>query len=96
MRLYQNVIILRKKIIDLPFLFNQPRVTKKPYKYKNNSVYEGQWKGGFRDGKGKMEWPDGATYTGDWILGYAHGKGTFIDVVGNIYEGEFYMNMAHR
>ena len=34
--------------------------------YKTGSVYEGEWKGGMRHGKGKMTWADGATYEGDW------------------------------
>ena len=59
------------------------RIKKQPYQYKNGSVYEGEWKGGFRDGIGKMEWPDGASYEGDWSLGFAHGHGVFLDASGN-------------
>lgn len=71
-------------------------VTKvKSYTYKNGAVYEGEWLGGFRNGKGKITWSDGATYEGNWQLGYAHGKGTFMDCLGNRYEGNFVLSMAH-
>ena len=36
------------------------------YQYNTGSVYQGQWKGGMRHGKGKMTWTDGAYYEGDW------------------------------
>ena len=39
------------------------RIDKK-YQYNDGSIYKGQWLGGFRDGKGRMEWKDGATYEG--------------------------------
>ena len=58
------------------------------YKYKcTGSTYEGQMKGGFRHGRGTMEWTDSAKYEGDWQMGYACGKGTFYHADGDIYEG---------
>ena len=36
------------------------------HEYSTGSVYQGQWKGGMRHGKGKMTWTDGAYYEGDW------------------------------
>ena len=36
------------------------------YTYNNGSQYIGEWKGGFRHGKGKMTWQDGAIYEGEW------------------------------
>eukprot|EP00347_Sterkiella_histriomuscorum_P016694 403352213 len=81
-----------KKKLNLTTARNQ---TKPPHKYRNGAIYVGQWKGGFRDGKGRMEWPDGASYEGDWELGYANGQGIFSDEFGNVYEGQFYMSMAH-
>jgi len=38
-------------------------------------VYDGEWKGGFRDGKGSMTWPDGAKYVGEWSMNKACGRG---------------------
>ena len=48
---------------------------KAPYRYVSGAVYEGSWKGGFRDGYGTMTWDDGAKYQGDWAMGKAHGNG---------------------
>ena len=65
------------------------------YRYRNGAVYQGQWRGNFRDGKGRMEWSDGAFYEGTWELGYASGQGVFVDCLGNRYVGGFQMSMAH-
>lgn len=51
--------------------------------------YEGQWKDGVFDGKGKVVWADGHTYKGDWQKGKYHGKGVYIWPSGSRYEGEF-------
>ena len=40
------------------------RLVNKNYKFKNGAVYNGEWLGGFRHGKGQMKWPDGAMYEG--------------------------------
>ena len=40
------------------------RRKEKPFTYKNNAIYIGEWKGGFRDGHGIMVWPDGSRYEG--------------------------------
>ncbi|CAI2371626.1 unnamed protein product [Moneuplotes crassus] len=74
--------IQKGKVYD----FDQPRVTKK-YTYKSGVVYEGEWKGGFRDGIGTQKWPDGATYEGSWRFNKAEGKGKFTHTNGTIYEG---------
>ena len=36
------------------------------YTYLTGAMYEGEWKGGMRHGKGKMKWSDGAYYEGEW------------------------------
>ena len=41
-------------------------VTIRSYTYKSGAVYEGEWMGGMRHGKGKILWVDGASYKGDW------------------------------
>jgi hypothetical protein len=38
--------------------------SKKKYTYKSGAVYNGEWKGGFRDGYGTQKWSDGAQYDG--------------------------------
>lgn len=66
------------------------------YTYKSTgSVYEGQLKGGFRDGKGTMTWTDTARYEGEWEMGYACGKGTFYHADGDIYEGVWNNNKCN-
>ncbi|CDW79131.1 UNKNOWN [Stylonychia lemnae] len=82
-------------ILEEKGTINKKNQTKPPYKYKNGAIYVGQWKGGFRDGKGRMDWPDGASYDGEWVLGYAQGLGIFSDELGNTYVGQFIMSMAH-
>lgn len=65
------------------------RSKRKPYKYSSGAVYRGEWCGGFRDGKGVMEWPDGAKYEGHWSYGRPRGTGRFVHVDGDVYEGEW-------
>jgi hypothetical protein len=36
----------------------------KNYTYKSGANYNGEWKGGFRHGKGTMNYVDGAKYEG--------------------------------
>ena len=45
--------------------------------YVSGAIYEGAWKGGFRDGFGKQVWPDGAKYVGEWRENKASGYGKF-------------------
>ena len=66
------------------------------YVYKTSgATYDGQWLGGFRHGRGKMQFRDGATYEGTWYLGRAHGYGVFTHVKGESYEGEWANDMHH-
>ena len=51
--------------------------------------YEGDWKGGLRDGAGIAAWPDGATYMGQWKDDQPHGKGIYIKSDGEKYEGQW-------
>jgi hypothetical protein len=37
--------------------------------------YQGEWVGGFRHGRGSLEFPDGTTYVGQWLEGQPHGPG---------------------
>ena len=41
-------------------------IEKRTFTYKSGAVYDGEFIGGMRHGKGKMSWPDGAYYEGDW------------------------------
>ena len=39
-----------------------PRENRPTYKFKSGAIYDGEWKGSFRDGYGVQKWPDGAVY----------------------------------
>jgi hypothetical protein len=58
--------------------------------YLNNKVdvYEGDWKNGLRQGKGKLIFNTGKTYEGDFILDKMEGRG-ILKGAAFIYEGEF-------
>jgi hypothetical protein len=53
--------------------FNEKdKIETKDCVYKSTgSKYSGHWIGGFRHGKGVMQWPDGARYEGEWQYGRA-------------------------
>jgi hypothetical protein len=53
--------------------------------YKTGSTYNGEWRGGFRDGNGTMTWIDGAKFEGLWEIGMASGQGTFVHIDGDVY-----------
>jgi hypothetical protein len=56
----------RETISKSKFNPDQPREKRSKHYYKSGATYEGQWKGGFRDGIGVQNWPDGASYEGEW------------------------------
>ncbi|EGR34336.1 hypothetical protein IMG5_015740 [Ichthyophthirius multifiliis] len=62
---------------------------------KNGGQYEGEWKNGMREGKGKHIWPDGSFYNGEWKEDKAHGYGKLIHVDGDIYQGQWENDMAN-
>ena len=82
-RNYENILIYKKLNAKKYFtdeeaketlkgIFNpDPLTVYKKYEYKSKAVYTGEWKGGFRHGKGVMRWPDGATFDGEWRFGLA-------------------------
>jgi len=53
-------------------------------------VYQGQFKNGFKHGKGVINYADGlSSYDGDWSYNKIEGTGKSVDEYGNVYEGEF-------
>jgi len=60
------------------------------FRFKDNNVYEGQWKNGKQEGKGKTTLVSGAIYQGDFKAGKMHGKGRFTLNTGDYLEGDFY------
>jgi len=57
-----------------------------------NNTYEGEWKSGIMNGKGKRTWPNGNTYDGEWKDGALHGKGIFKWKNGDMYDGDWVEN----
>ena len=45
--------------------------------YSNGRVYEGQWKGDKRNGRGFEIYSNGNVDKGDFVDGKAHGKGEY-------------------
>ena len=80
---------------DQKFDPNMP-VKEVRYNYQSTgSHYEGQMKGGFRDGKGVMTWADNAKYDGEWKMGYASGNGIFYHADGDVYDGAWNNNKCN-
>ena len=61
----------------------------KVHYYADSCRYEGECKGGYHDGKGKLIFKNGEYYDGYWKKGKKHGKGKLYTRIFE-YEGEFY------
>lgn len=85
----------KETLTDQKFDPNQSRQKKGKFTYRSGASYDGEWKGGFRDGYGIQIWPDGAKYDGEWREGRAHGKGTFTHVDGDMYSGQWAYDKAN-
>jgi hypothetical protein len=59
------------------------------YTYSTGCVYQGEWFGGFRHGKGKCSWPDGCIYSGSWQFGFPSGQGDFQFKDGEAFSGNW-------
>lgn len=66
-----------------------------PLVLEGQGVYFGQFKYGFRHGKGKQLFPNGSLYDGTWKHDMAHGCGRLIHNNGDAYEGEWVEDRAH-
>ncbi len=55
----------------------------------NGDVYEGEFKDGVKEGKGKLIFFEGGIYDGDFKDDQASGKGKLILPNGEVYEGDF-------
>lgn len=58
----------------------------KKKKYPNGDYYEGEWKKGQPNGKGKMVYANGDVYEGEWVLGTKK-NGKMVYANGNKFEG---------
>ena len=62
---------------------------KRVINYQNGGIYEGETRGGFRDGYGKISWPDRSCYQGNWSFGYPSGYGKFVFLGKDTFEGNW-------
>lgn len=63
--------------------------------YKDGSVYTGQMNGkGKKEGKGRIEWPNGNSYEGQWKKDMPNGEGTYTFSNGIVYQGQWVNNVA--
>lgn len=46
-------------------------------KYGSGEVYVGEMLGGVKQGRGRLEWPEGGYYEGSWDNDQATGQGVF-------------------
>lgn len=61
----------------------------------SKEYYDGEWKLGQMDGKGKQQWRDGTVYEGYFSKGQKDGKGVFSWPDGNRYDGEYKSDLRH-
>ena len=59
------------------------------FTFADGSVYEGEYVGNVRSGKGKMTYADGAVYEGSWEGGKRAGSGVYTYSNGDVYRGEW-------
>lgn len=83
-----------------PFKFDQdpPEISSLPcsgpLRLQNGVFYEGQWKNGKRNGRGKQIWKEGSIYEGYFVDDKANGKGRLVHANGEVYEGDWVDGLA--
>jgi len=60
-------------------------------KYKDGTIYVGEWWNDTPSGKGTVIWSDGSIYVGDFSKGMYSGNGTLVNQQ-TLYVGEFFKN----
>ena len=61
-----------------------------------DTIYEGQWASGLKEGTGRQVEPDDSQYIGSWSHGKRHGYGTLKISEYEHYAGEFYQGVKHK
>ena len=67
-------------------------IEQRSYTYSTGAVYNGEWRGGMRHGRGTIVWVDGAKYEGELAFNAAAGNGKFTHAEGDVYEGHWKNN----
>ncbi|KAK6943896.1 Phosphatidylinositol-4-phosphate 5-kinase, core [Dillenia turbinata] len=75
-------------------LGNMPEGSGK-YVWSDGCLYEGEWRRGMRQGKGKIQFPSGAFCEGEFSGGYIHGTGTYVSPDKTTYIGRWRLNLKH-
>lgn len=70
------------------------QVTNRQKKYKDGSIYTGDFLGDKRHGNGKLIFPDGGIYEGEWLDDHPHGYGERRHPDGSMYKGQFVKGIA--
>lgn len=83
------------KIVYSIGLYADVDVDRDSITYSNGDIYDGEFKGLLKDGKGKMLYANGDTYEGEWSGDMINGTGTYKFVNGDTYEGEFKFNTLY-
>lgn len=92
---YSNEQVREKKSQYGAFLYDREQFEVEnahslgPIEFEKKYVYEGQWKGNERNGRGVQQWRDGSVYEGYWRNNVAHGYGRLIHADGDVYLGEW-------
>lgn len=82
------------KMIELTMAANRP-LKLNAIRFKNGSIYSGEWMHGKRQGNGVIIWEDGERYEGEWKENCSSGKGKLIYSEHEYYEGDFMENSRH-
>lgn len=59
------------------------------YRHDDGGIYDGEWEGGDKEGRGVYRYPSGAVYEGEWRNGRKEGRGCHRWASGGTYEGEW-------
>ena len=73
----------------------EAKLETRTHTYSTGAVYEGEWIGDKRHGKGKMTWKDGSFYEGEWKENEANGEGTMHYSTGDSFKGIWVRNKAN-
>ena len=65
------------------------RKRSRKYKWKDGSLYEGEYSDGKFHGNGKLSYPSGSLYDGCFVNGQRSGKGHYTWPNGKTYDGDW-------
>jgi len=87
--------IPQEQVLETPVIDQPEGRTFKTHKYNNGDVYEGEFVGHGRDGKGTMTYTNGDLYVGEWVSDDKHGQGKMTYADGTYMEGQWFEDVLH-